>query len=179
MAAKKETKRKTKAEVLEEAGIAPTLRTDVNTRTFLARGIEGRDGSGPCKVLNKALIMPNGDPAEPGDTFDPVAEHMAPQRLIQLVQGRFIHEPKPEVLQACQEAFAKGYTTKPGQPAPESKPEAPDTGSGDDKGKDTTKDESGDDAGQEGAEPMPDDDAKGKGKIDKQEATDHEQGKRG
>ncbi len=86
-------------------------------RTFLARGIKGRDGTGPCKVLGKyqpqvfrrrdpktgkivtyedrvlvggKIFMPNGDLAVAGDTFDPIAEKMSLGRYNRYVDGKYI-----------------------------------------------------------------------------------------
>lgn len=50
--------------------------------------IKGRLGDGPCKVL-KRFMLPCGDIAITGDTFDPVEERMGPARYRSLLSRKF------------------------------------------------------------------------------------------
>lgn len=40
-----------------------------------------RDGSGPFRVLRPGVILPDGTLAQVGDSFDPVADKVAPAQL--------------------------------------------------------------------------------------------------
>ena len=108
------------AEIKESGFVGSPLAGKLPTsdkRTFLARGVKGRDGTGPCKVLGKYqmrlfqrrdpktrkvvkyeervltggnIYMPNGDLAVAGDTFDPIAEGMSLGRYNRYVDGKYI-----------------------------------------------------------------------------------------
>lgn len=75
------------------AGLKLKLPTS-SKRLFLHKaevfGIEGRDGSGPCRVLKGPVPMPCGDMAMPNDTFDPVVERMPYGVYARLVARKFI-----------------------------------------------------------------------------------------
>ncbi len=74
-----------------------------STRAFLAKAevfeVPSRLGEGPCQVEIK-FMMPNGDIALPGDTFDPVIERMSPGKYGSLKSRKFFslrdkkYEPK-------------------------------------------------------------------------------------
>jgi hypothetical protein len=94
----------------ENKKVAPVKITDVtdgrlrlrgdmptsNTRNFEARKIKGRDGKGPCKITleTTVIMLPNGDLANIGDTFDPIEEGMSMARFRSLINGKFISAPK-------------------------------------------------------------------------------------
>jgi len=66
-----------------------------SVRNFESRGIDERDGGGPCKVLGRGAIrMPNGDLAQKDDTFDPRIEKMSPNRFRFLVDGKYVEAEK-------------------------------------------------------------------------------------
>lgn len=54
---------------------------DGGPRKFDLAGIPGRDGTGSYSVLLGGVMLPDGSFAEPGDTFDPVAENVAPAMM--------------------------------------------------------------------------------------------------
>ena len=63
------------------------LPTNCDEPAFYQRNVKGRDGDGPCSVINRSSMMPNGDIAPKGATFDPAVERMTRstyQRLIAL-----------------------------------------------------------------------------------------------
>jgi hypothetical protein len=70
-------------------------------------------------------MMPNGDTARPGDTFDPLAERMAPASLVRLVKLGRIERPGDDLLQRCAEAHKDGYKTKIAPAPAKTKPETP------------------------------------------------------
>lgn len=77
MADKKETGAKPK-EVSKKINLLTkgTMPTDNSRPLFMQREFPGRDGKGPCSVGNRPLMMPNGDIAPAGSTFDPIFEKM-------------------------------------------------------------------------------------------------------
>ena len=71
-------------------------------RAFKAKAhfykIEGRDGNGPCVVLDMGAVnMPNGDFALKGDTFNPLVERMTAARYRHLVRKKFITPAGQEI----------------------------------------------------------------------------------
>jgi len=69
----------------------PTSDEDVYTHKARVYGIKGRLGDGPCAVTKKGpVMMPNGDIARPGNTFDPVVERMSPGRYESLLVRKYI-----------------------------------------------------------------------------------------
>ena len=86
--------RKPRAEVLKEAGIGGFTTEEIaqfpDGRIELARGLKGREGDGPCKVVRKHWIAPNGDILQIGDTLDPIEEKMEYPRYKQLVKRHYM-----------------------------------------------------------------------------------------
>lgn len=63
-------------------------------RWYLHKGklldIKGRLGDGPCTLLASKLMMPNGDYAEKGDTFDPAYEGFNYAQYRHLVKSKVV-----------------------------------------------------------------------------------------
>lgn len=78
-------------------GMPGRLPTDTSKSTFELRELPGRDGKGPCKVINRTLMMPNGDIAPIGSTFDPGTEKMTRATYQMLVAKKRISAADREV----------------------------------------------------------------------------------
>jgi len=77
----------------------PTSPRDAYEHKAEVYGIKGRDGSGPCTVLDRGpVMMPNGDLAVEGRTFCPMIERMSPARYTSLVERKFISALDDEAL---------------------------------------------------------------------------------
>lgn len=58
-------------------------------------GIKGRNGKGPAKVREgKEVMLPCGDIAPAGATFDPIEEHLSLGRLRSLVSRKYVEVDK-------------------------------------------------------------------------------------
>jgi len=81
---------------------------------FYQRGIKGRDGTGEFVVNGRgAVMMPNGDYAKPGDTFNQRDEGLNDAQMQHLF-GSFVETNKDKQVRPEMVANEKSKITKPG-----------------------------------------------------------------